>query len=272
MNNIMFRPMSDVHIESHPEGWRVPVLHGVPESEVVCLLAGDIVDRYTEKYDRFIRDLIERHYAVVHVPGNHEYYKSPVEKVDEHWLALADEFPSYFYASQDKPLSIEFGDVRVLACTLWTDLDNGNPLAMWHAQQYMNDYRLIRRQKGGDFVRWTPNDAMRVNALHQKFLEEELHKHHGGKVVVMTHHVPLFELRAYGKYAGSSHADPAAHSYYNTKLGNAVDRSGPNVWVFGHTHDVIDSQLLDTRFISNAAGYCNDAGPGVFQKLFEVNN
>ena len=58
MNNIMFRPMSDVHVESHPEGWRVPLLHGVPESEVVCLLAGDIVDRCTEKYDRFIRDLI----------------------------------------------------------------------------------------------------------------------------------------------------------------------------------------------------------------------
>jgi hypothetical protein len=238
----LFRPLSDLHVEFRAPGYRLPVLEGTPEKDVVCLLAGDIGTGWTHR--DFVADLCARHRAVLYTPGNHEYYCSHrIQKVDRKWQELSEELGNLSFLN---PGMVRVDGLLVLGAALWTDLDKLSPMAEWAARQYMNDYRQITYEDAGVFRKMRPADTVRINKQHVDFIRRNAEP----GCLVMTHHAPTFAVKV---FPGSQ---PTDYAYYNTCLDDFLaSDEAPGTWVFGHTHQSTTHEVGNTVCVSNAAGY-----------------
>ena len=67
--------------------------------------------------------------------------------------------------------------------------------------------------------------------------------------VVVTHHVPSFELVA-PEFKGSP-----LNGAFAVELGNYIAASPIEYWIYGHSHRNIDKIIGNTRCVSNQLGY-----------------
>jgi predicted phosphodiesterase len=181
---------------------------------------------------------------VVYVCGNHELYSHEYEKVFEE-LDTRSRGTSVRFLEREV---LDYGGVRILGCTLWTDYlldgESARPEAMSNAQRGLNDHRLIRMQRGGVF---TPEDALYDHEKSRAWLERELGRAYDGKTVVVTHH---------GPHPSSIHAQ-----YIGNNLNAAfVSDLSPlltlaDFWLHGHVHNSFDYQVGSCRVVSNPRGY-----------------
>lgn len=188
---------------------------------------------------------------VISIAGNHEFYNSnrQLPRFYDRLHKKADELGINFLQNE----SLIIGDVRFVACTLWTDFNLlGNaPLSMVHAQTTMNDYEFIKQIGGGKLQTAT------VLAEHKRSMEWltwELSVIHDGPTVVVTHHAPS-EMSTGRRF----HAD-SDNAFYATNLHTFVDIMKPEVWVHGHMHSSSDYMLYDTRVMTNPRGYVGQRG------------
>ena len=100
----------------------------------------------------------------------------------------------------------------------------------------LNDFWLIR-----DFRRW----VYRENARALGFLE--LKARHAD--VVVTHHLP--SERSVASYF---EGDPL-NRFFLCEVDDLIRRAAPALWVHGHTHASIDTQVGSTRIVCNPLGY-----------------
>lgn len=246
---MFIRPLSDVHNEFS--------IYNVPElptdARTVLVLAGDIAlaDRVNTTLVPFLDNLSDRFQDIMYIPGNHEYYHSSLTRADEKLFTVCKRYGNVHYM-QTETMVIE--DVMFIGATLWTDLNRGDPIVIWHADSQMNDYEVIRTGPPAEPYRRKakPIDTIGLNMSHRAFLEEALKspEREGLKTVVMTHHQPLTALNK-GHYP----AGPLDYAYYNTGLDDLVLDYGPDVWISGHTHHPNDETIGRTRFVRNPRGY-----------------
>jgi len=196
---------------------------------------------------------------VLYVLGNHEAYGGCIESVIDE-LRAASRGTSVRFLERDV---VDFGGVRFLGCTLWTDYrlrsNRTQRQLMEHAQLRINDHRLIRTQ-GGLFL---PEHALRNHEISRAWLERELSQDYDGTTVVITHHAP-HPLSVHPRYAG----DPtnAAFASELTELLHKAD-----VWLHGHVHDSFDYKVARCRVVANPRGYALNlaSAPDVGSLQFE---
>lgn len=208
-----------------------------PEGTDVIVAAGDIQD------DNLLVRLSE-HAPVVFVAGNHSFYNRCYPERMAELRALAS---GRLHVLENDAVVI--GGVRFLGCTLWTDYDRGNPLAMDLARRSMNDHRLISWQKRPVWQRFRPEEALELHKTSRKWLETCFSERFDGKTVVVTHHAPS-ERSIAPKYAG----DPLNHAYYSA-LDAEIEEWQPSAWIHGHMHNSASYKIGITHIINNPRGY-----------------
>lgn len=177
---------------------------------------------------------------VIYVPGNHEYYRGSIEKIDE----LLKE-----HVLQNSVRVFEKEKVVFIGATLWTDYDlYGNPYAgKVAARTYMNDFKLIE-----DF---TPDKAHKLFDTSVKFIEHNVAWFSGHrpayKVVIVTHHLPSVKCIGEEYRAGS---DPT-NSSFASNLDYIFYKYKPTLWICGHSHGSCDITIDETRVVMNSRGY-----------------
>lgn len=178
---------------------------------------------------------------VIYALGNHEYYKGHIPRSLVKMQAAAAE---HVHVLENQCLVI--GDVRFLVATGWTDFTSTGDYqaAMRECREWMSDFRQIRVGEG--FSKLRPADLISLNIASRRFLAFELSKDFPGKTVVITHHCPLEEV------AGGGHEGHLAAAYYN-RWDDLVAQAG--VWIFGHTHQAVDTMIKGCRVVSNPRGY-----------------
>ena len=177
------------------------------------------------------------------VAGNHEAYDTSLQRA--HRLIRRDASPHVHFLEHDVYV---VSGMRFIGCTAWSDLNaTGSPvIAAGRARALMNDYRFIRFEPA--FRRLSPFDTQLIAQESRKWLFEEASRPFDGKTVVVTHHPPLDTfIPATGTH---EHDRAAIGNHWPEFLDLAID-----LWVFGHTHERVDTQLGSTRFISNPRGY-----------------
>ena len=113
--------------------------------------------------------------------------------------------------------------------------------------------------KGWVDLRWTKGrdgnalTAAGYDAMHlqcKEWLDSELAKS-DGKVVVMTHHLPLHELVS-EHWRGYD-----SNFWFASDLSALVDKHAAKIalWVHGHSHDRVDAAHHGVRFVRNPVGY-----------------
>lgn len=186
-----FRLVSDLHLEFGP--FSLPELPG--DRDRLLLLAGDVAQSSNHNlYIPFLRTLARRFRRIIWVMGNHEHYGSSIVVTRSEIQNAFKEAKVAVTILENEAIVID--DVAILGATLWTDVDNGNPLAMLTIEGGLNDFLSIRNGTPcAPFSRaFTPEDSVRIHHESKGWLIDEAgqQKQAGRRVVVVTHHAPSY--------------------------------------------------------------------------------
>lgn len=234
------RLLSDLHTEFRP----FTVKPTPWDREAVLVLAGDIA--VGTNAVPFIEELAEEFAHVIYVLGNHEFYHHDLTEVATAVHRELDEIPNANLLDNE---TLVLGNVRFLGTTLWTDMDNKNPLSMVTIERSLNDFDLIRNA-GKRLMAFDVVDLFDANV---EFLEAELAKEHDGPTVVVTHHGPSFKS-VHPIYRNSN-----INGAFMSDLERLMHHFDIRYWLHGHTHQTMHYEIQGTKVRMNPFGYGHTA-------------
>ena len=214
--------------------------------------AGAVADlgRKQERVQRF-RDFLKRcsfqFPHVVYVAGNHEFYHG---KWNRTLTVLSDEcakFPNvYFMEAGCKKID----DVTFIGGTLWTDMNQGDPVTLHSVRDMMNDFRVIKKELEG-YTNLKPADTVVRHRHMLGYIKQIVAEKHDEKFVVVGHHAPS-KLSTHENYKDQFLMNGA----YSSDLSEFImDRPQIKLWTHGHTHHPFDYVIGETRIVCNPRGY-----------------
>ena len=211
----------------------------------ILVLAGDISSSQIQLL-QFLKYQDKRFYKVLYIPGNHEYYNQDYHNWNT-WLniTLPLETKNTIWAAGEVKL-FETEDCSFVLGTLWGD-GGKNISDAWQVDQGLNDFKLIQYSTG----KFKVPDMQYLNQLQVKDIDNKLLKLNllfkpFKKIVVITHHLPSYDL---------------CHPRFGTSLNGGFACSAEHLicladyWIFGHTHDTIERQIEGCKMVSNPCGY-----------------
>jgi len=221
----------------------------IPDTKAdVIILAGDI-DTGLDGIAWGSRESWRLGKDVVYVMGNHEFYRHEYHALKERAADLGLNAHVHFLDCG----MCEFGDIRVLGLTLWTDYASEpavpRDLAMFHAGVTLADHKVIRIRLGEDSRPFGPEDALLIHEDERRWLVEQLQIPYAGRTVVVTHHAPHPVCRH------PAFSDSPVNPAFYSNLEEIIAGYDIDLWVYGHTHSNLDVELHGTRIVSNQAGY-----------------
>ena len=249
------RECSDLHLEA--AGFVVPPMEG--DSDSVLVLSGDIMTAYGMDKDglEFFQHVSRRFMHVIYIPGNHEYYRSNINKADNDiraWLKT-NGFNNVHFLNKE---SIILDGTAYIGATLWTDMRGGNPVAANMVQRVLYDYKVIEIDgDDGKPRKLLANDTMKLHAEHKEFILSEIAKHKaaGLNTVVISHHAPS-QLSTHPRWRG----DPINPGFSND-MDEDVLKAEPDIWFHGHMHDTFEYMVGKTLVACNPRGYAKGIWP-----------
>jgi len=218
----------------------------------MVLLEHERKDQRPDRYNRFFEEECAKYRKVFMVMGNHEHYGFQYHKTYNH---IREQLPANVHLLEDE--CYELDGVLFIGATLWTDMNRGDELTLFHMKSMMNDYRQITmfNEVKNVYHRLQPERTMadhyRSRAYIRQILEENRANGRRLPVVVMTHHAPS-KASTKPRYLN----DTIMNGGYSSDLSELIlDNPEIQVWTHGHTHDNFDYMIGSTRIICNPRGY-----------------
>lgn len=266
-----FHYASDLHIE-----FALPKAENITGENLI--LAGDIITlvslnpimnnagnrKKRDRFNTFFDHARENFKRIFYVTGNHESYNFDIN-IEAAYIEKY--LPDVIHLNNS---SYEFEDGTViLGGTLWTDMNNNNPMTHLAVGAGMNDFKIIYNSEKDPFATFTTHDAYHKHHATLEFLAHELDKYQDRKCVVVTHHAPS-RLGTSFEHHGHGGIDPGYYSDLDLFI---ASRPQIKTWVHGHTHIQKEYKIGETNVVSNARGYegyedC--ANRFTFDRWFEV--
>ena len=221
-----------------------------------------------ERYYNFVKRCSERFPQVVLIMGNHEHYHGDYAKTASIIRTVVGEFSNVHFL--DKEWRIING-VLFYGGTLWTDMNNEDPITLYQIAGMMNDYRGVKNssktvqhrvptydennKEGWTFkerpAQFRPEDSVEDHKAFLKGLDEVLALHPDLPTVVVGHHAPS-KASTHPRYK----TEVITNGAYSTNLDNFIlDRRQIRLWTHGHTHEDFDYMIGTTRIVCNPRGY-----------------
>jgi len=184
---------------------------------------------------------------VIYIAGNHEFYHG---KFIESLQDLRDEcgkFSNVYFMEDD---ARKIGDITFIGCTLWTDMNKGDPLTLHAVQDMMNDYSQIRHD-GLGYTKLRPIHTLERHRRSVQYIRSIVQDKFDEKFVVVGHHAPS-KLSIKPQYQ----KDHLMNGAYSSDLSEFIlDHPQIKLWTHGHTHDNFDYMIGTTRVVCNPRGY-----------------
>lgn len=231
--------ISDIHLEllrrQQIEAFMAR-LAPVNAVDVLCL-CGDIGNPFEPHYEKFLSKISEKFPKIFVIAGNHEYYKNRVEDVPSQMAKICAKFPNVTMLENQTEI---YGGHKFIGSTLWSHISQ--------PRYKINDTASIRGMT-----------VEKYNEMHQQarlFIKRELEDSMatGRRTVVLTHHLPLFEL-THRRYLV-----PTFQPYHQWFSANLADIIEPNksviaAWIYGHTHSRSTVDHQGVMYYTNPIGY-----------------
>lgn len=221
---------------------------------------GTAVGTRSQRYHDFFQHVTGQFKDVIYILGNHEHYHGDFAKT----LTTVKENLAYLknlHILEKETVTI--GDVTFIGGTLWTDMNNEDPLTLFHIKGMMNDFIEVRnsntetsfKDEDGNFrtrvSRFTPMDAVEDHKKMLEFIRLVVEGKEDGKFVVVGHHSPS-RLSTHPRYA----QDTVMNGGYSSHLDFFIeDHPQIKLWTHGHTHEPFDYNIGLTRIVCNPRGY-----------------
>jgi len=213
----------------------------------------------TVNYRNFLKFCSDNFKHVIYVAGNHELYDGKFNKGLDY---LREETTNYdnIYFLEDETKKID--DILFIGCTLWTDLNKENPVTMYSIQNYMNDYGIIKNDQKG-YRSLQPIDTLERHKQSLTFIKNNVSENRDQKIVLVTHMSPS-RKSTNPRYKDDYHINGG----YSSELDDfIIDNPQIKAWTHGHTHDIFDYVIGQTRILCNPRGYM---GYEVFSPKFNL--
>ena len=206
----------------------------------ILVLAGDIGylgdDNYTTH--PFWDWVSENYQEVIIALGNHEFYKFyDVLSLPDGFVGEIRPNVHYYY---NKVIRIQNTDIIV--STLWAHI---NLQDAYMTERCVTDFRRILY---GDNI-MTFADFNKEHKRCIEFIQHSVRESDAEHIVVVTHHVPSFELMS-DEFKGSR-----INGAFTAELSDYIRSSRIDYWIYGHSHRNIDKKIGDTFCVTNQFGY-----------------
>jgi Icc-related predicted phosphoesterase len=279
---------SDIHLEfgdwnpSNPEGADVLILGGD------IMVAADfgrtdphnvMMSKKQEQYRNFLDKCKTNYNHVIYIIGNHEHYHGDFattkgilsEACDRAGVTLLDKE------------TITIDDVTFIGGTLWTDMNNEDPMTLHAMSGMMNDFRCVLNSNRevnfkdieGKFrtrpAKFSPDDAVVDHKAMLEYIRLVIEGKWDQKFVVVGHHAPS-KMSTHPRYKD----EYLMNGGYSSELSEFIlDHPQIKAWTHGHTHEEFDYMIGSTRVMCNPRGYVNyerdnDENQPYLAKVFEV--
>jgi hypothetical protein len=218
----------------------------------MVLLEHERTDQRPDRFNRFFEEECAKYREVFMVMGNHEHYGFQYQKTYGH---IKEQLPANVHLLENE--CYELDGVLFVGATLWTDMNKGDELTLFHMKSMMNDYRQITmfNEAKSAYHKLQPERTMSDHYRSRDYIKHMLEENRAtGKnlpVVVMTHHAPS-KVSTKPRYLN----DTIMNGAYSSDLSELIlDNPEIRVWTHGHTHDVFDYMIGSTRVMCNPRGY-----------------
>jgi predicted phosphodiesterase len=186
---------------------------------------------------------------VIYVAGNHEFYHGKWPLGIEYLREECAKFPNVYFMENDTKT---IDDYTFIGSTLWTDMNRGDPITLYHVAGMMNDYRIIRNSDH-NFRSLKPEDTALRHRTSVGYIRTVIEGKFDEKFVVVGHMAPS-KLSTHPRYA----ADTTMNGAYSSSLDDFImDHPQIKLWTHGHTHEDFDYMIGSTRIVCNPRGYIN---------------
>lgn len=254
----------------------------------VLILSGDILvakdiaqrDPYgvmgpeyrSNRYHDFMQRCSALFPHVIYVMGNHEHYNGDFAKTETHLKDVLSYLKNVYVLEREVKV---IDDVTFIGGTLWTDMNNGDSLTLYHMKGMMNDFRVIENSNrmvtfkayeqihGVDnrekpifkerVAKFSPEDAFEEHAKMKGYIQQITEGKFDQKFVVCGHHSPS-KKSTHPMYAN----DTVMNGGYSSDMDEFItEHPQIKLWTHGHTHHVFDYTIGETRVVCNPRGYIN---------------
>ena len=226
----------------------------------------------SNRYHDFMQRCSERFPHVIYIMGNHEHYNGDFAKTETHLKDVLGYLKNV--SVLEKEIKV-INDVTFIGGTLWTDMNNGDQLTLYHMRTMMNDFRCVDNSNrmtsfkayeqinGVDnrekpifkerVGRFSPDDAADEHAQFKGYIRLIVQGKPDQKFVVCGHHSPS-RLSTHPMYA----RDTIMNGGYSSDMHEFItDHPQIKLWTHGHTHHNFDYIVGETRVVCNPRGYIN---------------
>jgi Icc-related predicted phosphoesterase len=220
---------------------------------------------------------------VVYVMGNHEHYHGDFATTHLNLVRKLAHHDNLHILEKEV---FKLDDVTFIGGTLWTDMNKEDPLTMYHIKSMMNDFRVVDNSNNvvnfradvpvdkpvdmsdEEFLalphekrfksvmktrtaRLSPADVVEEHKKMLGYINSVVAEKNDEKFVVVGHHTPSFQSMA-TKYRD----DDLMNGGYHSDLSEFImDRPQIKLWTHGHTHELFDYVIGETRVVCNPRGY-----------------
>jgi Icc-related predicted phosphoesterase len=261
----------------------------------VLILAGDICmardfelgdknmyaeNKRAQRYHAFFEQVSKEFPKVIYILGNHEHYNGDFAYSYSILKRHLSVYPNIHVMDKE---SLELDGVTFVCATMWTSMNDEDPITLHAVKDMMNDFRNVKNSNRmvqrkvplydnehfdanpqGYVVRnvighkykeepgkFSPEDSVEDHKRAIEYINHVLMNDETKKYVVVTHHTPSWQSCA-PKWQG----DRVMNGAFHTELGDYIAyRPQIKLWVHGHTHDDFDYEIGTTRVVCNPRGY-----------------
>jgi predicted phosphodiesterase len=183
----------------------------------------------------------------IYVAGNHEFYHSKWPGGLKYLRDECAKYPNVYFMENDMQT---INEVTFIGCTLWTDMNNHDPLTLHAIADMMNDYRIIRNDEHG-YSKLRPAHTAAQHRRSVEYIRTVIEGKFDEKFVVVGHMAPS-RMSIHETYKN----DHVMNGAYSSDLSEFIlDHPQIKLWTHGHTHHNFDYMIGTTRIVCNPRGY-----------------
>lgn len=203
-----------------------------------------------KRYNDFIVRCAERFKHVILIMGNHEHYHGDYATTANIIRGTFGDLHNVHFLDNEWRI---INGVLFFGGTLWTNMNNEDPITMHQIRMMMNDFNIIKNTSEEGKKVFMPADAVEEHYRFRRGLDEVLALHPDLKTVVVGHHAPSRES-THPRYK----TEFVMNGAYSTDLHDFIlDRRQIRLWTHGHTHEDFDYMIGTTRVVCNPRGYAD---------------
>lgn len=230
---------SDLHLE-FTDNYNYLKMNPLKPLGDVLILAGDIGYLNDDNYNKhpFWDWASDNFRQVIVTVGNHELYKYyDLAKMPHGLVCSIRENVNCYYDAVIRMENIDF-----IVSTLWAKI----PLEeAYITERSVSDFHRILYND--ETLTWDNFNREHDNCI--RFIQNEVAKSTAAHIVVVTHHVPSFQL------SSPDYAQSRINGAFTVELASFIEDSPIEYWIYGHSHRNIDQVIGKTHCLTNQLGY-----------------